>query len=71
MKFFNNVRLYIKDVDTGLLCVKFICKYCGKEMDEPYSYYIPCTSNLCKYHETTFICCDCYEKEKSNVGDVF
>lgn len=73
MNFFNNIRLYLKDPNTGLLSIKFICKHCGEEIDEnePFNYYIPCTQTVCKYHEATFVCHKCYVKNKSiQKGDI-
>ena len=57
---FDNIRLYLDDQNTGRLKMKFICKECNKEMDEPNNARIPRSHTGCpNYHLTTFMCDDC------------
>lgn len=63
--FFDNIRLYIDDPNTGKLKMKFICKECGKEMDEAKNYYCPCSyGGVAKYHLTEFMCDECKKQLK-------
>ena len=61
--FFDNIRLYLDDPNTGRLKIKYVCKECGKEMDKPK--YWRCLSSygsVPKYHESEFMCAECKEK---------
>lgn len=61
--FFNNIRLYIDDQNTGRLKVKFVCKKCSKEMDEVGYWFCPCSkSGTPLYHEAEFMCNECGSK---------
>lgn len=61
MEFFENVRLYLKDQQTGLLEMRFICHKCGKEVEEPGGYTIHCAEGgVPMIHETKFYCEACY-----------
>lgn len=62
--FFENIRLYLDDTNTGRLKMKFICKECGKEMDKAQNYHIPCSGGVAKYHLAEFICSECKSKSK-------
>lgn len=63
MKYFNGIRLYLKDQETGLLEIRFVCEHCGKEMEQPEGYFIPCSlSGSPKVHETEFYCNECYKE---------
>lgn len=64
--FFKGVRLYIKDKDTGLLAIKFVCQNCGKEMDEPEQYQIPCSYNTPLIQKAKFYCNECYNGGNNN-----
>lgn len=65
MKFFNGVRLYLQDQNTGLLGMKFVCEKCGVEMDSPGGYFIPCSpGGSPKIHETEFYCPKHYEERQ-------
>ena len=58
--FFDNIRLYLEDVNTGKLKVKFVCKECGKEMDKAENWCCPCSSSGdALYHKTEFMCNKC------------
>ena len=57
--FFNNIRLYLEDANTGKLKIKYVCKECGKEMDEAENYRIPVRYNVPDYHLAEFMCADC------------
>ena len=62
--FFDNIRLYLADPNTGKLKMKFICKECGKEMDEAENWECPCSrSGAAKYHLTEFICNECKKQD--------
>ena len=60
--FFDNIRLYLDDPNTGRLKIKYICKECGKEMDEAEHFNCPCAFGVPKYHEAKFMCDECKEK---------
>ena len=61
--FFNNIRLYLDNPNTGRLKIKYVCKECGKEMDEPEYWNCPCSyGGIPKYHETEFMCTECGNK---------
>ena len=63
MTFFDNIRLYLDDPSTGRLKMKFICKKCGKEMDEAEHYNYPCSyGGVAKYHLAEFMCDECKSK---------
>ena len=57
--FFNNIRLYLDNPNTGRLKIKYVCKKCGKEMDEAENYRIPVRCNVPDYHLAEFICTNC------------
>lgn len=66
MEFFKGIRLYLKDKETGLLAMKFVCQSCGKEMDEPEQYRIPCSCGAPIIPKTIFYCNECYNGGKNN-----
>ena len=67
MEFFKGIQLYLKDTDTGLLEIKFICKTCGKVMDEPEHCFTTCSiGGIPLYHKMQFYCKDCYERRTNN-----
>ncbi len=67
MEFFKGIRLYLKDKDTGLLAMKFVCCKCGKEIDEPASFQMPCSSDhVALIHQTEFLCKECYSGGRNN-----
>lgn len=62
---FENFRLYLKDSETGLLEIRYICKDCNKEMthnDVYYWYHPVSTGGVAQYHKTEFKCEECYLK---------
>lgn len=60
---FENIRLYLDDPNTGRLKMKFICMHCSKEMDEAENCNYPCSyGGVAKYHEARFMCNECKEK---------
>ena len=63
--FFDNIRLYLEDTNTGKLKVKFVCKECGKEMDKPASWKCPCAYGAPVYHATEFMCNECKKNIKA------
>lgn len=67
MDFFKGIRFYLKDKETGLLAMKFVCDKCGKEMEEADGGFIPCTmSGAPLIHQAKFYCKDCYDGGKYN-----
>ena len=56
---FQYIRFYLKNPDTGELQVKYICKNCGKEMDEPKNYQVQCKGNIADPFTTFYLCDDC------------
>lgn len=61
MDFFKGIRFYLKDKETGLLAMKYVCCKCGKEVDEFATFHMPCTAgHVPVVHETEFICKECY-----------
>lgn len=67
MEFFKGIRLYLKDKETGLLAMKFVCCKCGKEIDEPASFWIPCSSgHVPLIHQTEFLCKECHNGGSNN-----
>ena len=64
--YFDNIKLYFDDKETGRLKATFICRKCGKEMDEALHPIIPCCygGSVAEYHKATFMCEECYKKEK-------
>ena len=62
--FFDNLRLYHDDPNTGRLKIKYVCKECGKEMDEAKYFRVSCThTGIPKYHEAEFMCAECKEEK--------
>lgn len=62
MDFFKNIRLYV-DTETGLARAKYICKTCGKEMDEASNFRAPVSiGGAVLYHKSTFECEECHKK---------
>lgn len=58
--FFDNIRLYLDDPNTGRLKIKYICRKCGKEIDEAKYFHVSCThTGIPKYHEAEFMCTEC------------
>lgn len=63
--YFDNIKLYLEDKETGRLKATFVCKKCGKEMEEPHHTSIPCSyGGLAEYHRAVFMCDECYKKQK-------
>lgn len=63
--FFKYIKLRINSY--GEFEIRYICKYCGVEMYEPYDYTVPCTySGMPEYHKSEFICNKCKEKGNNN-----
>ena len=60
--FFDNIRLYIDNQDTGRLKVKYVCKECGKEMDKAEHWTCPCLYGAPQYHNAEFMCDECKNK---------
>ena len=59
-RIFKNFRFYLEQ--NRELVATYICKDCGKEMDAPLHYHIPCTNgHIPMYHNATFQCDECYE----------
>lgn len=66
--FLNNIRLYLADPQTGLLEMRFICHYCGREiMGEPRHWQLlrPCPGIRDSY-ELRFWCNNawCHKQDK-------
>ncbi len=62
--FFDNIRLYLEDTNTGKLKVKFVCKECGKEMDVAENGSFPSLGRVALYHEAEFMCNECKNNMK-------
>lgn len=62
MAYFDNIRLYLEDNETGKIKVKFVCSDCGKEMEEAEQYRIPVRLNVPDYHLAEYWCKECYLK---------
>lgn len=61
--YFDNIKLYLDNKETGELRATFLCKKCGKEMDKALHPIIPCNySGIAEYHRVTFMCDECYEE---------
>ncbi len=59
------LKFYVSDFTTGEVVVKYICKSCGKEMDEPYGWicYISPTAANRAQDVLIFYCNDeCHAK---------
>lgn len=61
---FDQIKLYLKNPETGELKITFLCENCGKEMDSP-DYWMFRTYNFSQkekpgYH---FRCNKCVQKE--------
>lgn len=65
----NNIKLYLKNIFTGELKVKYICDDCGKLMNEPKNYYIKCKNGIADPFTTIFRCDDCYKKFKEDYNN--
>lgn len=67
--YFNDINLYYDSKNPNKpLRVTYTCKHCGKEIESLKHFSIPYTvSGVPKYHETTYICDDCYNKVKGQL----
>jgi len=63
-KIMKNFKLYLKDKKTGEVQIKYICKDCGLEMDEPENYIAKAKDGLVDPFTAEFRCDNCYAKFK-------
>ena len=62
MNYMKSIKLYLKDKDSGEISIKYICKDCGLEMEEPKNYLIKCKGGIPDPFTAEFRCDNCYGK---------